>query len=131
MANDFDAVMLKRTDADLMKILNSPAGDYQPAALESAKRELDRRDLSLDEKTFAERAIRQDQESAISQANEPLGILAKLVALFFPGILLIIFSFTFKAEGYDRKAKELRRWTLYGVFLYTGIIILESILASL
>ena len=39
MGNEFDAVMLKRTDADLINILNSPEGDYQPAALESAKRE--------------------------------------------------------------------------------------------
>jgi hypothetical protein len=38
MENPFNDVMRKRTDADLIKILNGPADDYQPPALEAAKR---------------------------------------------------------------------------------------------
>ncbi|MCO5935649.1 hypothetical protein NAF17_08855 [Mucilaginibacter sp. RB4R14] len=131
MANEFDAVMLKRTDADLINILNSPAGDYQPAALESAKREFERRSLSQEQITEATQVIEKKHQANLEQANEPLGVLAKMVALLFPGVLLLVFSFTYKAEGYDRKAKELRRWTLYGVLFYFSLVIIESILASL
>ncbi|MDB5125969.1 hypothetical protein [Mucilaginibacter sp.] len=131
MGNAFDAVMLKRTDADLINILNSPEGDYQPAALESAKSEFERRNLSQEQITVAAQVIEQKQQADTNKANEPLGIMPKIVALLFPGVLLLIFSLTYKADGYYRKAKELRRWTLYGVGFYTGLIILSVLITAL
>ncbi len=41
MENEFDAVMAQRTDAELIIILNSGPGDYQPAAIDAAKRVFD------------------------------------------------------------------------------------------
>jgi hypothetical protein len=125
MGNEFDAVMLKRTNADLINILNSPEGDYQPTALESAKREFERRNLSQEQITVAAQVIEQKQQTNANKANEPLGVIPKIIALLFPGVLLLVFSFTYKADGYYRKAKELRRWTLYGVGFYAGLIILS------
>jgi hypothetical protein len=42
-----------------------------------------------------------------------------------------MFSGTYKADGYDRKAKQLVRWTLYGFGFYFGFIILMGILSAL
>jgi hypothetical protein len=131
MGNEFDAVMLKHTDADLINILNSPEGDYQPAALESAKREFERRNLSREQITIASQVIEQKLQANANKANEPLGVIPKIIALLFPGILLLIFSLTYKADGYYRKAKELRRWTLYGVGFYVGLVILSILSTAL
>jgi hypothetical protein len=46
MNNEFEEVMSKRTDAELLAVLNSSPGDYQPLALDAAKTELKKRNLS-------------------------------------------------------------------------------------
>ena len=128
MENEFDEVMRKRTDADLIKILNGPPDDYQPVALEAAKKEFERRNLSDAQITTAEQEIFQKQEVYEAKANAPLSIFPKVFAFIFPGILLFMFAGVYKADGYDRKAKELARWTFYGWGVYAGIIILINVL---
>ena len=130
MENEFDGVMRKRTDADLIKILNSPQGDYQPDALEAAQREFERRSLSEAQITTANQEIVQEQEFDEIKANTPLDTSAKILAFIFPGIILLIFSGTYKADGYYRKAKELVRWTLYGFGAYFGFVFLMAVLAE-
>ena len=129
MENQFDAVMSKRTDVDLIKILNSPEGDYQPAALEAAQREYDKRNLSTEQIVVAEQEIEQKQQTDEFKANEKLSSNGKIFAFLFPGLLLIMFAGTYKADGYDRKAKELLRSTFYGWGFYIGIIILIKVLS--
>jgi len=128
MNNEFDDVMRKRTDADLIRILNSPAGDYQDTAVEAAKRELDNRNLSETQVITAKQEIEQVRKIDEIKANEPLGIGWKIFVAMFPGIIMLIFAGTFKADGYDRKAKEMRRWTLYGFCFYFSLAILLSLL---
>jgi hypothetical protein len=131
MENEFDAVMRKRTDADLIKILNGPPDDYQPIALEAAKREFERRSLSEAQITTANEQIIQKQEIDEAKANVPLGVFLKIFAFIFPGIVLLVFAGTYKADGYDRKAKTLVKCTLYGFGFYVGLIILMNVLAHL
>jgi len=128
MENEFDDVMRRRTDADLIKILTGPPDDYQPVALEAAKREFERRNLSEVQITTAEQEIIQEQEIDEAKANIPLGIFFKIIAFIFPGIILLMFAGIFKSDGYDRKAKELVRWTLYGFGFYVGFIVLINVL---
>jgi len=127
MQNEFDAVMQKRTDADLYKILNDNPIDYQPAAFEAAEREFKRRNLSETQITAAKQEIVQKQTAVENRANTPLGIIPKIIAFLFPGFLLILFSLAYKAEGYTRKSKELLRWTLYGLGLYLAMIVLSML----
>ena len=131
MENEFDAVMQKRTDAQLIKILNGPPDDYQPTAIDAAKREFERRNLSEAEITTATEEIEQEQLVDESKANMPLGIFPKIIAFIFPGILLIMFAGTYKADGYDRKAKEMVKWTLLGVAFYVSLVVLMIITALL
>lgn len=129
MDNEFVAVMQKRTDAELIKILNSPPDHYQPAALEAAQAEFERRNLSEAEVTIANEEIAQEQAVEEANANKPLGTLPKVVAFLFPGILLVMFAGTYKADGYDRKAKEMIKWTLFGVGFYVSIVVIVIIIA--
>jgi hypothetical protein len=128
MENEFDEVMRKRTDADLVKIVNGPADDYQPAALEAAKREFEKRNLTETEIISVKQEILQQHEIDEKKANTPLGAGLKVLAFVFPGILLLMLSGLFKAEGYGRKAREMVRWTLYGFAAYFGLIITIMIL---
>ena len=128
MENEFDEVMRKRTDADLIKILNGPPDDYQPVALEAAKNEFERRNLSEAQISTAEQEIFQEQAIDETRANAPLSIFPKVFAFIFPGILLLMFAGTYKADGYDRKAKELVKWTLYGMGFYIGLVVLTIVL---
>jgi hypothetical protein len=41
---------------------------------------------------------------------------------------MLILAGTVKAGGYDRKAKEMRKWTLYGFCFYVGLGLLLSLL---
>jgi hypothetical protein len=88
MDNEFDAVMQKRTDAELIKILNSPPDHYQPAALEAAQTEFERRNLSETEVASAKQEIAQEQAIDEANANKPLGALPKVVAFPVPGHII-------------------------------------------
>jgi hypothetical protein len=130
MENEFDVVMQKRTDAELFKILNGAPDDYQPIALEAAKREFARRNLSEHEVATAKQEVEQKQAIDETKANMPLDTGYKIVAFILPGIILLMLSGVFKADGYDRKARELVTWTLYGFGFYIGIIVLINVLSA-
>ena len=131
MTNDFDEVMSKRTDSELLKIVSSPEGDYQQLALDAAKRELATRNLSTEQVSIAEQEIEVEQKVKVEKANEPLNTGWKILTLIFPGVLQLFFSRAFISEGYDRKAKELVRWTFYGFGFYSGIILLIILLETI
>ena len=104
MTNNFEDVMSKQTDADLLKIVTGPPDDYQPAALDAAKKELAKRNLSIDQLTTVKQEIERDRKSKDEKANRPLGTGWKILTFIFPGLIQIIFSRVFKSDGYDRKA---------------------------
>jgi hypothetical protein len=121
MTNDFDEVMSKRTDAELLKILNSPEGDYQPIALEAAKREFAKRNLSENQVSTAKQEMEENQKIKDKKANVPLWIGWKILTAIFPSILQLFFAGSYRDYGYDRKANELFTWTLYGFGFYALI----------
>jgi hypothetical protein len=116
--------MAKRSDAELIAILNSPEGDYQPSAVEAAKRIFEGRNLSVSQVETAKMQIAMAREKDEAKANKPLAIGPKILAFIFPGLYLLAVSGLYNAEGYDRKARELRRWTLYGFCFYGAVIAL-------
>ncbi|MDR2425298.1 MAG: hypothetical protein LBD59_11360 [Prevotellaceae bacterium] len=131
MTNKFEDVMLQRTDADLLKIITGPADDYQPEALKAAKQEFAKRNLSANQIETAKQEIEQDQKIRSIKANQPLETAWKILTFIFPGLIQIIFSGTFKADGFDRKARELVRWTIYGFGFYAGLIVLIFLLDAI
>lgn len=126
MNNEFEEVMSKRTDAQLLQIINSSPDDYQPLALEAAYSEFTKRNLSNEQLSLAEDEIKQKQDLDDTKSNAPLGVILKIFAFVFPGLLMVLFSGTFKADGYNRKAKEMLRWTLYGLCFYVSVVIIMA-----
>ena len=128
MANQFTDQMSRRTDAELLKIVIDQRNDYQPEALLAAEEELARRNLSPEQVSSAKEELERKKTFDEKRANEPLDMSLKILTAIFPGILQIILSGTYKVEGYDRKARELVRWTLYGFGFYFSFVMLLLIL---
>jgi hypothetical protein len=128
MENNFSEVMEQRTDAELLKIVNEQRNDYQSQAVEAAEKELAKRNLRADQVEEAQKENEIKAQIESDKANKKLGLGWKVLTFIFPGILQIIFAGTFKADGYDKKARELTKWTLYGFGFYFGLVILIMIL---
>jgi hypothetical protein len=128
MTNKFDDVMAQRTDAELVAILGSQEGDYQPAAVEAAQRVFNSRKLSAEKVSAIKVDLQQQKELADLKANEPLKFRYKIFAFFFPGAANFFVSGIAFSEGYDRKAREWGRATLYGFVFYGSILFLTGIL---
>jgi len=123
--------MIQLSDSELLKVVTIARNDYQPEAIEAAEIELKNRNLSV-QKT--EEVIKENEaleQIKIEKANKELGITLKVLSFIFPGIIQILFSRVFKADGYDRKARELLKWTFYGFGFYLGIVILIVILSRI
>ncbi len=127
MSNQYEAVMLKKNNEQLLKIINSPEGDYHAEAIAAAKAALDGRQLSEAYIKGATQAIATEQEIVDEKASEPTSTLWKGLCFLLPGGLQLGFASTFKADGYHRKARETASWTLYGVGFYLGLILLSRI----
>ena len=130
MSNEFAEVMSKRSDADLLYIVDGPPEDYQPAALEAAKRELERRNLPAEQINLLTQTNQQKALLAQQKATAPLRTIWKIVAFFLPGILYIAIYGVLRGEGYIRKGRELVRWTFYGFLFYAGLIIVFKLLSK-
>jgi len=131
MENKFTSSMIQLSDSELLKVVTIARNDYQPEAIEAAEIELKNRNLSV-QKT--EEVIKENEaleQIKIEKANKELGITLKVLSFIFPGIIQILFSRVFKADGYDRKARELLKWTFYGFGFYLGIVILIVILSRI
>lgn len=124
MKNRFTNIMIQQTDAELLKIVNELRNDYQPEALNAAELELKNRNLSIERVQEAIKENETKKQIETEKANMKLGDGWKVLTFIFPGLITIIFSGTFKADGYDRKASELTNWTLYGFGFYFGLAIL-------
>jgi hypothetical protein len=128
MNNNFNEVMSRKSDSQLTAILTSEREQFQPDALAAAEHELKKRNLTVENvKTLTiENAIKSQEE--IERAEEPLEPLWKVLAFFIPGLIPLIFSASFKADGYHRKAKGLLKWTGYGFVFYIVFITIVQIL---
>ncbi len=126
MTNDFNEVMARKSDEDLIKILVSPEDNYQPAALEAAKNEFEKRNLSDERLLNIKAEIQMKDEFEQEKAAEPLPVGIRILSFLFPGIIPLLFAGVYKADGYDTKASEVVRWTLYGFGFYLLMIFLVT-----
>ena len=131
MSNDFDEVMKKRSDRELIEIITKYKNDYQPDAILSAEKEIKRRNLTFDQIENAKQEIKDKDKEIEDKAIVPLSAHWKVFTFIFPGIINIIIGSTYKNDGYHRKFKELVRWTLYGVAFYFGLCLLMVLIFSL
>ena len=128
MENEFTKAMAKLSDAELLKVCGEQKGDYVPEAIVAAEAELAGRNLTTQQIETANYVNEQKKMADDILANEHLSVIWKIFAFISPGWLLLFFSAVLKAEGYATKAKELKRWTIYGFCFYLGIAVLTIIL---
>jgi hypothetical protein len=123
MNPDFTKSMQRATDEELVSILTTDRDEYQEAAIEAAEIELAVRNLSSDVISFAREKSKADKAIKTTKAEAPLDDHWKVLSFFFPGILQLIISGMLVGQGYDRKARELSRWTVIGLCAYVLLFI--------
>ena len=110
------ARMERLRDEDLVQIANGVEADaFEPAFVEAAKLELQRRGLS--EAAIGQLRNEAEQLIAFEEArkDEPLGWAGRLGFMLFGFTILgIFFAIAQRHLGYHRKSSDAFVWTLYG-----------------
>ena len=115
---DFKSEMFKRNDEELIQILTVDRDNYLPEALAAAKDAFEKRNLQNEKIEIITKEVSREAEIKRKKANEPLNIGIKIGTFLFPLILTIILSGYYKSDGYNKKAKDLVLWTLFGICFY-------------
>jgi hypothetical protein len=105
-------------------VLTVDKDNYLPEALEAANEEFEKRNLSPEKISSLTNEVTEKKEIENKKANEPLDIAIKIATFLFPLFITLILSAYYKAGGYDRKARELAAWTLYGFCFYAAILLI-------
>ena len=121
-------IMSKRSDAELIEIVTKTRNDYQQEALDAAEKELENRNLTVEQVESAKQKIEIKQQLIEENANVSLGIGWKLLTFFLPGIVNFLVARALKGEGYERKWREAWRWTFYGIASYATLVIFSLVL---
>ncbi|HCS21459.1 MAG TPA: hypothetical protein DIW47_13020 [Bacteroidetes bacterium] len=119
--------MAKQSDEALIKIVTGPDDVYQPEAMAAAKREFEKRKLSAEKIAETKEKIEEVEKVKSHKAGLRLALGWRLLAFFFPGVLILLLSGLLKTEGYEKKAQDLATWTIYGFGFYLGLVILFTV----
>ena len=84
MASNFEEIMSKQTDEEIIRILTKNADDYQPAALQVARKEFEKRNLSADIVENIKNILEKESKIKQVRANESLSFFWKFLTLYFP-----------------------------------------------
>lgn len=124
--NPFSAVMAQKDDVELIRIVTAEKNDYQPEAIIVAEEEIKKRNISVSMyQDFAEKIetlieIENNREEIKRQL--PLQNWIKVVAFLFPAFFFFIIGAALMMFGYQKRGKELCKWTLFGCLLYILVI---------
>lgn len=124
---DFEKAMKEAPDAELIRIVMTNRDEYQEAAIAVAEAELSKRNIPTEQLSqLKTNQIKENIEKAYKAAR-PLELPWKILAFLFPGILQLIIASTLKANGYDKKANDVGKWTLYGLSFYIALAIYSAL----
>lgn len=126
--NKFSTVMEKKDDIELIRITTSEKKDYQPEAIVAAKDELMKRNISAsmyeDFTNKVEKLIEIEKETENKKLQVPLPKSIKIIAFIFPVLLFFIIGIGLMMFGYQKRGKELCKWTFFGCIFYFTIAML-------
>jgi len=121
--------LAEKTDEQLCEMV-AQAQDYLPEALEAARTELCRRNLTPERMAEAEAAFRAKLAERVRVAEEPLSVAMRLLIVF--GVCATFWlPLYYKANGQRRKAKESWRWLGYAYLFYFALAALTVIIRKL
>ena len=124
---DFEKTMKNAPDAELIRIVITNRDEYQEAAIEAAEAELSRRNIPAEQLSELKAKQVEENTEKAHKAAIPLEPAWKVLAFLFPGIFQLIIAGSLKANGYDRKANEVGKWTFYGLFFYVALVIYSAL----
>lgn len=124
---DFEKTMKEAPDAELIRIVITNRDEYQDAAIAAAEAELSRRNIPAEELSLLKAKQMEKNTAKAHKAAIPLELPWKILAFLFPGVIQLIIAGSLKANGYDRKANEVGRWTFYGLFFYIALVIYSAL----
>ena len=127
MLLDFEKTMKEAPDAELIRITITNRDDYQEAAIIAAEAELLARNMPQGEIALLKDQQEVENREKSYKAGLPLEFHWKWVAFLLPGIFQLIIAGFFKSNGYDRKANEVGKWTIFGLLFYIGLGIYSAI----
>lgn len=106
------------------------ADDYLPEALDAARAEFARRNLSPDSVAQIEADLRTKATAEARVAGEPLrGSMRLLILLgLCPGLWVALY---YHANGHKAKARESWKWLLYSYLFWFGLIALGVLLRKI
>ena len=126
--NKFSTVMEKKDDIELIRITTSEKKDYQPEAIVAAKDELMKRNISAsmyeDFTNKVEKLIEIEKETENTKLQVPLPKSIKIIAFIFPVLLFFVIGIGLMMFGYQKRGKELCKWTFFGCIFYFTIAML-------
>jgi len=123
MENNFSKIMKSRSDFELIEIVTKLRNDYKPDAILAAEQEIEIRKLSINDVENAKIQIKINEENIIKKAEEPLELHWKALTFLLPGIINIFIAGALKADGYDKKFKEVWKFTLFGLIFYAILVV--------
>jgi hypothetical protein len=122
---DFQKQLGERTDADLYDML-AHRDDYLPEALDAAREEIGRRNLSPDKVVQLQAAVEAQKSQEDKKAE--LGLPWYVKALIFIGLFPIIwFAIYYEYRGYKKKARQCWAWAGYSFIFWFVVGILGAL----
>jgi hypothetical protein len=128
MPGRFDEVMSRHTDEELVAIASSVDEDYVAEAMAAANREITKRGLSPVALRVTKEKVEADTADKHKRADEPLES-RKATTTFFlsmfgilPGLLFMATSTNLAREGYARKAREQRKYAVFGIGTFFALL---------
>jgi len=112
---EFFEKLPSRTDEELFDIL-AHSENYLPAAIEAANKEISRRGIEPEKGRAGAAEILSQEEAArsdrLKQSDDPLPLWARILTVVFcPLLLAVILWFSYRSNGFKRKAREI--WLFY------------------
>lgn len=126
--NRFKAVMGQKDDVELIRIVTTEKKDYQPEAILAAEEEIKRRNISVsmyqDFSSKVNELIEIQKNSEEIKRQLPLQTWIKVVVFLFPAIFFFFIAMGLMMFGYQKRGKELCKWTFFGCLFYFILIII-------
>lgn len=120
--NQFVTVMAGKDDVELIRIVASERNNYQPEAVIAAEEELKKRNVSVsmyqDFTSKVEQLIETEKNAEEVKRKLPLQRWVKIVVFLLPFIVFVFIGIGLIMFGYQKRGKQLCKWTLLGLAFY-------------
>ena len=128
MTYDFDRIMSGKEDSALLEMLDAPEGNYIPEALEAAKNELKKRNLSAAQIKTLKNGILKKHEADDANSFSNLKDVPQLLEKFLPGINHEIDPKRFSSNEADQKTWQMARMVIR---FFPYIVLIISVILTL